>query len=84
MTLRYRCPWCGSFSSPKGKDVREHILKAHRALLIHRLGLLESYGFRKPLDPPRNAAKRHHVHASGMPCHCDSPNPGVSGEGDSS
>ncbi len=72
MTPRYRCPWCGSFGRHSSTEVRKHILKAHKAVLIGGLGLLESFGTRKPLDPPRNAAEPHRPLG-----------PGVSGEGDS-
>ncbi len=71
MTLRgYPCPWCGSFRG-NAKDTRHHILECHRALLIMGLAPIEAFGTRKPLDPPRNAAKPVHGY-----------NPGVSGEGD--
>ncbi len=88
MTSRYRCPWCRSFRGD-AKHTRFHILDHHRKLLIDGLALLESFGTRKTLDPPRNASNGHpprdlrHTHTSGMPCRCDILNPGVSGEGDS-
>ncbi len=72
MTLRYRCPWCGAFGRHLPKEVRKHILKAHRAILVGELGIIETFTTRKTPDPPRNAAK-------GRP----PLNPGVSGEGDS-
>ncbi len=72
MTPRYRCPWCGSFGRHSSKEVREHILKAHKAVLIEGLGILEAFTTRERYDIPRNAA-------NGPP----PLNPGVSGEGDS-
>ncbi len=91
MTLLYRCPWCVHVERGMKASalMRKHILERHRGLLIRGLGLLESFSTRKPLDPPRNAANGRpprgswHTHTSGMPCRCDTLNPGVSGEGDS-
>lgn len=89
MTPRYRCPWgrCkieGRLYGTAAK-VRFHILERHRAVLMRGLAFIETFGTRKPLDPPRNALKGHpgtnHTHASGMPCRCGAE--GVSGEGDS-
>ncbi len=72
MTPRYRCPWCASFTHHSSKEVRKHILKVHRTVLIKGLGLIESFTTRNPSDPRIIDLNR-------------SPrlNPGVSGEGDS-
>ncbi len=90
MTSLYRCPWC--VETKRGTKasalMRKHILDVHRDVLARGLGLLEAFGTRKTLDPPRNAAKPHplrglrHTHTSGMPCRCEPSNPGVGGEGD--
>ncbi len=74
MTPLFRCPWCAIVERGARASalMRKHILEAHRALLIEGLGLLESFGTRKTLDPLRNAANGH------PPL-----NRGVSGEGDS-
>ncbi len=73
MSPIYHCPWC--IVTERGTRapalVRKHILEVHRAVLIRTLGLIESFGTRKTLDPPRNAANPR------RPL-----NPGVSGEGD--
>ncbi len=73
MTILYRCPWCVVVKRGVRAPafLRRHILKAHRTLLIDRLGLLEAFDTRKTLDPPRNAWK--HGTRVGW---------GVSGEGD--
>ncbi len=70
----YHCPWCVVMESGPGAAalMRKHILEAHRGLLIRALGLLETFGTRTPLDPPRNAANPRRPLK-----------PGVSGEGDS-
>ena len=70
MTARYRCPYCGT-GLLSTLSVRKHQAGQHREKMLDDLGVIESYGTRKPLDPPRNAAKPH------PPL-----NPGVSGEGD--
>lgn len=33
MTARYRCAWCGSFSTAHAKDLRDHVLTRHRMQL---------------------------------------------------
>ncbi len=72
MPARYRCPWCGSFGRHSSKEARQHILKAHRALLIEGLGLLESFGTHvKEITRSRYPTTRLDT------------SPGVSGEGDS-
>ncbi len=75
MTSLYRCPWCVLVERGISASalMRSHILEAHRALLIMGLHPIESFDTRKPLDPPRNAAKPHPPRS-----------PGVRGEGDSS
>ncbi len=74
MTFLYRCPWCVQVERDvtASARMRKHILKAHRALLIEGLGLLESFDTRNPARRPPEALKPH------PPL-----NPGVSGEGDS-
>ncbi len=74
MTPRYRCPWCDHtmVGMKASALLRKHVLERHRALLIKGLGILESFTPRKPLDPPRTAAKRPRTFQEG-----------VSGEGDS-
>ncbi len=73
MTARYRCAWCGSYSNALAVNLRVHVVKRHRKRLEESLHPFESYGTRKPLDPPRKAGK-------GLL----GTNLGVSGEGDSS
>ncbi len=74
MSPIYHCPWC--VVTERGARcsalMRIHILRAHRKLLIDRLGLLEAFGTRNTLDLLRTALEHH------PPL-----NPGVSGEGDS-
>jgi len=33
MNPRYRCAWCGSFSTNRAADAREHVIKSHRRAL---------------------------------------------------
>ncbi len=72
MTARYRCCWCGSFSSSNAKDTRKHVLDSHRRALITALGVIEYYGTQKPPVTPLRRLKDH-----------PRTNLGVSGEGDS-
>ncbi len=77
MTARYLCPWCPRVEWFPGKDrFLNHLFGFHENLIIERLerrnALPGSFGTRKPLDPPRNAANP-----------CRPLNRGVSGEGDS-
>ena len=95
MTARYRCPYCGEGSNGALK-VRKHIAKDHRNAVLSDLRVIEAYGTRKTLDPPRKAAKPHpplnpvgcldQQHGTAFRCPtCAYPrrlNPGVSGEGD--
>ncbi len=73
MTPLFRCSWCvvTERGAKASALMRKHILERHRAVLIRGLGVIESFGTRKTLDPPRNAANPR------RPL-----NPGVSGEGD--
>ncbi len=84
MTPLFRCPWCAIVERGARASalMRKHILKAHRAVLIRGLGLLESFGTRKGLDPPRNAAERPPRMYSKR--ETDTINRAVSGEGDTS
>ncbi len=91
MTPRYRCPWCPQ-TFGMAAPFRRHVVGRHGKAIVDDLRPLESFTTRHVGDYPRNAAKRGHVHASGMPCHCGPPrgsvedresNRGVSGEGDS-
>ncbi len=72
MTSRYRCCWCGSFTSPNAKDTRIHMLVRHRAALLVALGPIESFSTHMlPVTPLRRLKPPPRT------------NPGVSEEGDS-
>lgn len=49
MNPRYRCAWCGSFTSRYAAAIREHVIKAHRSALTLALRPLESFPGRQ--DP---------------------------------
>ena len=40
---RYRCAWCGSFSTNRAPDAREHVLTKHRRALEALLRPLSSF-----------------------------------------
>ena len=40
---RYRCAWCGSFSTNRAPEAREHVLTRHRMALTVLLRPLEVF-----------------------------------------
>ena len=49
MNPRYRCAWCGSFSTNRAADLRAHMIKSHRNALT--LALRPLSRFRDLEDP---------------------------------
>ena len=49
MNPRYRCAWCGSFSTNRAPEAREHIIRCHKRALTALLRPLEA--FSETLEP---------------------------------
>ncbi len=84
MTSRYRCPFCGTYSTMGHLRLQQHFIDRHPAKLLELAnkagyGPLEAFDTRKPPNPPRNGLERHSSAGTPMGTHL---NRGVSGEGD--
>ena len=47
---RYRCAWCGSYSTNRAADLREHMIRKHRTALTALLRPLEVFRVLKDLE----------------------------------